>query len=58
MTRMSLAVEWPVNTTSPALTVIEIGIRNWLAVFLKMGHFVGYLMAFPLKMHSKFGRPK
>ena len=29
-------------TTNVMHTVVEIGVRNWLAIFLKMGHFVGY----------------
>ena len=35
-------------------TVLEIRIRNWLAIFLKIAYFIGV----PLKMYRKFGRPK
>ena len=38
-----------------AYVVLEIRIRNWLTVFLKIQYFVGSLTVVPLKMYGKVG---
>ena len=41
------------------LAVLEIRIRNWSAIFLKIGYFIGYyVFAVPLKTYRKYGWPK
>jgi len=34
-------------------TVVEIRVRNWLAIFLKIGHFIGYWLPFHWKCTIK-----
>ena len=31
------------------VTMLEIRIRNWLAVFLKIGYFIGYINCCPIE---------
>ena len=39
------------------VAVLEIRNRNW-STFLKIGYFIGYYTAVPLKTHGKLGQSK
>ena len=45
--------KYVINYNKP---VLEIRIRNWSAVFLKIGCFTGYYTAVPLKMYGKLAQ--